>query len=128
MPKRDPFAFVQRSFCWREVGRNTRKEEVIKRGECQIFVKEKIIEKPKIPLDFHNESKFLSGSVWRVYLFIIFVFLTIILKSRILTCRFFDFILVSKLLNLDFFADIARLLVRSMNDQINKLLVYLFSR
>ena len=40
-----------------------------------------------------------------------FVFLTIILKSRILTCRFFDFILVSKLLNLDFFEDIARFLV-----------------
>ena len=49
------------------------------------------------------------------------------LKSCILTCRFFDFILVSKLLNLDFIADISRLLLLK-KDQINKLFVCLFNQ
>ena len=48
------------------------------------------------------------------------------IRSRILICRFFDFILVSKLLNLDLYADIARLLLLKIY-QINKIFACLFS-
>ena len=56
-----------------------------------------------------------------------YIFLTIILKSRILICTFFDFILISKHLNHDLLADIVRLLVLK-TDLINKIFVCLSSQ
>ena len=109
------------------MARNDKKEGVIKRCKCQIFGKEEI---SKI-LKFHSTSKksqsSFQGQLEECISLLFFVFFTIIPKSRILTCRFFDFILVSKLLNLDFFLDIVRLL-ELKKYQINKLFVWLFNQ
>ena len=45
MPKRDSFVdpFFRDPFVKGGMGRNAKKEGVMKRGECQIFVNEKII-------------------------------------------------------------------------------------
>ena len=118
--------FVERPFCWGEMGRNAKKERLIKRGNAKVLEGKKLSEILKFHLTSLKSQSSFQGQL-KECVFIIFVFFSIILKSRNLTCRFFDFILVSKLLNLDFFADIARLLIVK-NDQINKLFVCLFNQ
>ena len=110
------------------MGRNAKKEEgVIKRGKCQIFVREKVLLKSlKFYLTYIKSQSSFQGQVEECNS-LFFIFLTIILKSHVLICRFFDFILVSKLLNLNLFADIARLLVLK-TDQIDKAFMFLFSQ
>ena len=104
-----------------------------KRRELQKGANVKFLEGKKLSkiLKFHltsikRQSSF-QGQLEQCICLLFFVFLTIKLKSCILTCRFFNFILVSTLLNLDFIADISRLLVLK-KDQINKLFVCLFNQ